>query len=61
PRDDDEGDEEDRRLGRPRSFGELLDALREQVQNSEMVVERIDEDGDTERLARVPFPYVIEG
>lgn len=61
PRDDDEDDEEDRRLGRPRSFGELLDALREQVQNSEMVVERIDEDGDAQRLARVPFPYVIEG
>ncbi len=55
-------DEEDSKDGFDKvlSFTELLVALREQVQASEMVVEAIIDDED-ERLARESFPYLIKG
>ena len=64
PREETEpGDEDDdeRDVGEPRSFGELLDALRQRLQASELVVELLDPAGGHERLLRLPFPYVIEG
>jgi len=45
----------------PRSFPELLDALRQQVQASELVVESVDDRGDVRRLLRVPLDWVIVG
>ncbi len=54
----DEPQEED---GGPRSFGELLDALREQYQASEIVVEAITLDGKVRRLARLPAAQVVTG
>ena len=42
------------------SFSELLIALREHVQSSELVVEAT-VDGEVERLLRLPLPYVVEG
>ena len=53
---DTEGDEEDPIL----SFGELLVALKDQVQSSELIVETFVED-ETVRLERVDFPYLIQG
>lgn len=47
--------------GGPRSFGELLDALREQYQASEIVVEAITPDGRVRRLLRLPTPQVVTG
>ncbi len=54
----DDPQEED---GGPRSFGELLDALREQYQASEIVVEAITPDGRVRRLLRLPTPQVVTG
>lgn len=45
----------------PRSFGELLDALRVRVQASELVVEAVSETGELSRLLRAPFPFVVTG
>lgn len=45
----------------PRTFPELLDALRQQVQASELVVESVDEHGDVRRLLRVPLEWVVVG
>ena len=45
----------------PRTFGELLDALRERVQSSELLVEAITEDGELLLLQRTPFPFVVLG
>lgn len=42
------------------SFGELLVALRENVQASEVVVETL-VDGERERLERLPLPYLVRG
>ena len=42
------------------SFGELLAALRNNVQASELVVE-VEIDGETTRLERIPFPFLLEG
>jgi hypothetical protein len=61
PREETESDDDERGLGEPRSFGELLDALRQRLQASELVVELLDPAGGHERLLRMPFPYVIEG
>lgn len=54
---EDEGGE----TAEPRSFAELLDALRQQLQASELVVEVIDEYGEVKRLARVALPFVVLG
>ena len=42
------------------SFSELLVALREHVQSSEMIVET-SIDGEYKRLERLPLPYVVRG
>ncbi len=42
------------------SFGELLVVLHDQVQSSELVVET-EIDGETVRLERMSFPYLVEG
>ncbi len=42
------------------SFSELLVALREHVQSSELVVET-NIDGEYKRLKRLPLPYVVQG
>ena len=42
------------------SFSELLVALREHVQSSELIVET-NIDGEVERLLRLPLPYVVQG
>lgn len=47
--------------GGPRSFGELLDALREQYQASEIVVEAITPEGRVRRLLRHSTPQVVTG
>lgn len=47
--------------GGPRSFSELLDALREQYQASEIVVEAITPDGRVRRLLRHGTPQVVTG
>lgn len=59
----DTGDErlDERKVDAPRSFGELLDALRSRVQASELVVEALTAEGELLRLARAPFPFVIDG
>ncbi len=45
----------------PRSFLELLDALRQKPQASELVVEAPSSDGATRRLARLALPFVVTG
>jgi hypothetical protein len=45
----------------PRTFGELLDALRQRVQSSEIVVEALTEDGELLQLLRAPTPFVVLG
>lgn len=47
--------------GRPRSFPELLDALRQKPQASELVVEAPDKDGTMQRLGRLSLPFVVTG
>ncbi len=46
---------------RPRSFPELLDALRQKPQASELVVEAPDKDGNVRRLERMALPFVVTG
>ena len=50
----------DEEVDQPRSFSELLDALREQQQASELVVESIDDQGNIRRLLRLVLPFVVE-
>jgi len=45
----------------PRSFPELLDALRQRPQASELVVEVPDADGNPKRLERLSLPFVVTG
>ena len=45
----------------PRSFFELLEALREQLQASELVIESVDAEGDIRRLLRIALPFVVHG
>lgn len=52
---------DEKEIDAPRSFGELLDALRHRVQASELVVEAITEDGEVLRLLRESYPFVIRG
>lgn len=46
---------------KPRSFLELLDAMREKPQASDLVVEAPDKHGNAQRLARLSLPYVVTG
>jgi len=46
---------------RPRSFRELLDAMRQKPQASELIVEAPISDGHLQRLTRLALPYVITG
>ncbi|HKI57230.1 MAG TPA: hypothetical protein VKB31_08785 [Trueperaceae bacterium] len=46
---------------RPRSFLELLDAMRQKPQASELVVEAPDAEGHPQRLERLSLPYVVTG
>lgn len=59
PRDIDDVPEEGGEVDEPRSFPELLEALRGQLQASELVIESIDEDGDILRLSRTSLPFVV--
>lgn len=61
PREIENAPEEGGEVDEPRTFPELLDALRQQVQASELVVESVDEDGDVRRLLRVPLDWVVLG
>lgn len=61
PRDIVDVPEEGGEVDEPRSFPELLDALRQQLQASELVIESIDEEGEIRRLLRVALPYVVTG
>ena len=61
PRDTGDTQLDDEVIDPPRTFGELLSALRERVQSSELVVEAITEDGDLLLLLREPFPFVVLG
>ena len=61
PRDIEGAPEEGGETAAPRSLPELLDALRQQLQGSELVVEAVDEYGEVERLLRVTLPYVVLG
>jgi hypothetical protein len=45
----------------PRSFLELLDAMRQKPQASELVVEAPGEDGAVQRLGRLSLPFVVTG
>lgn len=46
---------------RPRSFPELLEALKQHPQASELIVEMPAPDGGTRRLARLALPFVVSG
>src|SRR5690606_30136469 len=59
PRDIDDVPDEGGEVDEPRSFPELLEALRGQLQASELVIESIDEAGDVRRLSRTPMPFVV--
>ncbi len=61
PREVEGAPEEGGEVDEPRTFPELLDALRDQVQASELVVESVDEHGEVRRLMRVPLEWVIVG
>lgn len=61
PRDTGDAHVDEQEVDKPRSFPELLDALRQQVQASELVVEAITEAGEVRRLFRTPFAFVIDG
>jgi hypothetical protein len=61
PREIEGAPEEGGEVDEPRTFPELLDALRDQVQASELVVESVDEHGDVRRLLRVPLAWVVVG
>ena len=60
-RDTGDADVDEQEVDRPRSYRELLDALRQQVQASELVVEVVTPDGKVLRLLRTPFAFVVEG
>lgn len=59
PRDIADVPEEGGEVDEPRSFPELLDAMRSQLQASELIIESIDEDGAIVRLLRVALPFVV--
>lgn len=61
PRDTGDLDLDEEEIDPPRTFGELLQALRERVQSSELVVEAVTEDGELLRLLRTPMPFVVLG
>lgn len=61
PRDTGDTQLDDEVIDPPRTFGELLDALRQRVQSSELVVEAITEDGELLLLHRATFPFVVLG
>ncbi len=61
PREVEKAPPEGGEVDEPRTFPELLDALRQQVQASELVVESVDEHGDVRRLLRVPLEWVVVG
>ncbi len=61
PREIEGAPEEGGEVDEPRTFPELLDALRGQLQASELVVESVDERGDVRRLLRVPLEWVVLG
>lgn len=61
PRDSGDDDLDEREIDAPRSFGELLEALQNRVQASELVVEAITSDGELIRLLRTPFSFVVTG
>jgi hypothetical protein len=59
-RTDRDSDGEDQFTDKILSFQELLIALRQNVQATELVVETI-VDGDVQRLERLPLPYLVSG
>lgn len=61
PRDTGDVDLDEKVIDPPRTFGELLDALRQRVQSTELLVEAITEDGELLRLQRLTFPFVVLG
>ena len=61
PREIEGAPEEGGEVDEPGTFAELLDALRGQVQGSEIVFESVDEHGDVRRLSRTPLPWVVIG
>lgn len=61
PRDTGDTELDEKEIDAPRSFGELLEALRHRIQASELIVEAITEEGDLLRLSRSPYPFVITG
>ncbi len=61
PRDTGDAHVDEQEVDRPRSYPELLDALRQQVQASELVVEVVTPDGEVLRLLRTPFAFVVDG
>lgn len=61
PRDTGDADLDEEVIDPPRTFGELLDALRQRVMSSELLVEAITEDGELLQLQRVAFPFVVLG
>lgn len=61
PRDTGDAYVDEKEVDRPRSYPELLDALRQQVQGSELVVEVVTGAGEVRRLLRTPFSFVVEG
>ena len=61
PRELEDVPEEGGEVDEPRSFPELLEALREQLQASELVIESVDADGDVRRLLRIALPFVVHG
>ncbi len=61
PREIEGAPEEGGEVEEPGTFAELVDALRNQVQGSEIVFESVDEHGDVRRLSRAPLPWVVIG
>lgn len=61
PRDTGDAHVDEQEVDKPRSFPELLDALRQQVQASELIVEAVTESGEVRRLSRTPFAFVVDG
>ncbi len=61
PREIEGAPEEGGEVEEPGTFAELVDALRNQVQGSELVFESVEEHGDVRRLLRAPLPWVVVG
>ncbi len=61
PRNTGDLDLDEQEIDAPRTFGELLEALRHRVRSNELIVEAVTEDGELLRLLRSPFPFVVEG